>query len=167
VTIAVTEGGAALEDVTAHPHPTDAGKWRWPWGFYAFRVTGVTGAALVEMFLHEGSTTKLPTDYVKHGPAGPEEDPIYYPFEYDESSGTGATFEGNKISLHFIDGQLGDQDWKENAVIVDPCGPAVEADAGDGCSCRIADRASIVSNIGLGLLLVGLLMAGRSRRRIL
>ncbi len=166
VTIAVTDGGAALEDVTAQPHPTDAGKWRWPWGFYAFRVTGVTGPALVEMFLHEGSTTQLPTDYVKHAPAGPEEDPIYYAFEYDESSGTGATFEGNKISLHFIDGQLGDQDWKENAVIVDPGGPAVEADAGDGCSCRIADRASIVSNVGLGLLLIGLLIARRSRRRI-
>ena len=167
VTIAVTEGGAALEEVTAQPRPKDAGEWRWPWGYYAFQVTGVTGPVQVEMFLHEGSTADAATHYVKHGPIGPDQDPTYYAFEYDESAGTGAALNGDKIVLHFIDGQLGDQDWKEDEVIVDPGGPALEDDAAGGCSCRIADRASLVSNLGLGMLVFGLLIARRSRRKIL
>jgi MYXO-CTERM domain-containing protein len=168
VTIAIAEGGGALEEVTPQEEP-NGGEWEWPWGFYGFRVTGVIGPVLVEMFLHEGSIDGSPTHYVKQGPLGPDQEPSFYHFEYDESEGTGATFDGNKVLLHFVDGHLGDHDWEENEVIVDPGGPVILAegasDGASGCSCRIADRASVVSNLGLGLLVLGLLVSRRRRRR--
>jgi MYXO-CTERM domain-containing protein len=168
VTIAVSEGGEALEEVTANAEPRDL-EWEWPWGFYAFHVTGVTGPVVVEMFLHEGGNGRAPVSYVKHGPQVPGSEPSYYAFEYDEGTETGALLEESKAELHFIDGQRGDHDWDENGVIVDPGGPAVEAEpghgSGGGCSCRVNHRKSLISNVGLGLLVFGLLWARRFRRR--
>ena len=97
VTIAISEGGGSLEEVTPGEEPK-GGEWEWPWGFYAFRVTGFTGPVVVEMFLHEGRTDAPVSYYVKYGRQDRVGEPTYYVFEYEESAGTGAESQGRHDS---------------------------------------------------------------------
>jgi hypothetical protein len=51
----------------------------------------------------------------------------------DTQTQTGAEFNGNIITLHFVDGQLGDDDLTANGTILDVGGPGV-VDSGSGDS---------------------------------
>src|SRR5262249_32298037 len=62
------------------------------------------------------------TTYYKYGRTLADGNLHWYEFLYDNS--TGAEVRGNRITLHFVDGQRGDDDRTVNGVIVEPGGPA-------------------------------------------
>ena len=104
-------------------------------GLFDFVLTDVAvgGSATVTLYLPPGTTTDT---YYKYGPTpeNPDED-HWYEFMYDDATGTGAEIDGNVITLHFVDGERGDDfELDENdeiildGEIVDEGGPAVASD---------------------------------------
>jgi len=89
-------------------------------GMLTFGIEGIAPAQSVDVriTLHSG---QHPTHYYKLGPTA--QHPMeWYPFDYDGT--TGATFDGNTVTLHLVDGQRGDADLLVNGRIIDPGGPA-------------------------------------------
>ena len=58
-----------------------------------------------------------PNHYYAYGPTADDLTPHWYDFTFDSTTGTGAEFVGNKILLHFVDGQRGDNDPTVNSII--------------------------------------------------
>ena len=119
--------GSILENVVASPNPspsdTPSGA-EFPVGFLDFGVTSLApgAATTVEIFLPEGTAAN---QYLKDAePAEPT--PHWYTFAFDGT--TGAQFFSDRIVLHFVDGQRGDDDLSANGVILDPGAPVVVAD---------------------------------------
>ena len=79
-----------------------------------------------------------PTTYWKYGPT-PGEAAHWYEFLYDGT--TGAEFNGNIITLHFVDGQRGDDDTAADGSISDDGAPGESSSSGwsysSGDSCFI------------------------------
>ena len=61
--------------------------------------------------------------YYKYGPTHAQPAPHWYAFMYDGQ--TGAEIFDNRIVLHFMDGQRGDNDLWSNGIIVDPGAPGL------------------------------------------
>ena len=131
VTFAAEAGGVVpVIGATANPDPgsSPAGV-QFPAGFFALTYEGLApgAAAKLEVFLPRGTTTN---SYWKYGPTTPGGASEWYDFSFDPVSGTGATFEDlngdgqTDITLHFIDGQRGDDDLLANGRISDPGAPA-------------------------------------------
>lgn len=59
--------------------------------------------------------------YRKYGRTPDNTEPHWYDFTYDGQ--TGAEINGNQVTLHFIDGDRGDDDLQLNGTIVDQGGP--------------------------------------------
>jgi len=66
---------------------------------------------------------------------------------YESSTQTGAEINGNKIILHFVDGQRGDDDITADGIIIDQGGPGTDSSisgglpdnsSGGGCFVRAA-----------------------------
>ncbi len=66
---------------------------------------------------------------------------------YESSTQTGAEINGNKVTLHFIDGQRGDDDITADGIIIDQGGPGTYSSSsgsppdngsGGGCFIRAA-----------------------------
>ena len=66
-----------------------------------------------------------PTTYFKFGPTPEQPADHWYEFLYDGT--TGAEIFADRIVLHLVDGQRGDNDLIENGVIVEPGAPAIAA----------------------------------------
>jgi hypothetical protein len=79
------------------------------------------GAATVTLFLH--GETHVDTFY-KFGPTPGNPTPHWYRFLFNGT--TGAQIFEDRIVLHLLDGQRGDNDLLANGVIVDPGAPAVD-----------------------------------------
>ncbi len=153
VTLA-SPAGTRLEGVqaVANPSPGDApAEAGFPAGFYRFRITGMgAGAATqVEIVLPAGSA---PDGYYKYGATPDAPDPHWYAFDHDGT--TGAVIEGDRITLHLVDGGRGDDDLSADGSISDDGAPAWTAGAtggdgtgagtgggGDGGACFIATAA--------------------------
>ena len=108
--------GYTLKDIRALGAPAASdGQTKLPLGMFAFEVHGVArgGAAEVRLFLPEGTAAN---SYFKQDSKG-----ILQRFDFDGT--TGATFDGNVVTLHLVDGGRGDIDGIANGVIVDPGGP--------------------------------------------
>jgi hypothetical protein len=133
VTLA-TEQGHRLLNVRSvdNPSPADSprtaeGALTFAHGFYEFIVDGVTpgGAATV--------TFRMPRDaapgawYMYSATPGNSQ-PHWYQFGFNGV--VGAELPGDRVVLHFVDGQAGDADVAANGQIVDPGGLAVLAAAG-------------------------------------
>lgn len=142
-------------------------------GFLEFDITGVTpgGSADVRMTFQNGA---IPTTYAKYGPTPSDPNDHFYEFLYDPTSSdpTGAEFNGNTVTLHFVDGGRGDADLLMDGRITDPGAPAVPAavssPGGGGCSLAAGyDRPA--GSGGHWLLLLTLLLALRfvQRSRVL
>ena len=108
-----------------------------PYGIFEFTVSDLTpgGSTTVTFTLPEGAA---PNTYYKKGPTPDNSSDHWYPFIYDEKTGTGAVISGNTITLHFVDGKHGDSDLNaSNGVIVDPGGPGIKnyppGGGGGGC----------------------------------
>lgn len=123
VTIAVPPDNQ-LQSVMAVPNPSPGNAPKnvyFPCGFYEFIVTGIIpngGASTVSLFFPEKSGY---SSYWKYGPTPGNPTPHWYAFMFDGQ--TGAVINGNVITLHFIDGQRGDDDLTANGQVVDQGGP--------------------------------------------
>jgi cyclophilin family peptidyl-prolyl cis-trans isomerase len=139
-------------------------------GFLGYRITGVTpgGTADVRLILPAGES---PVNYVMYGPEPGDPTPHFYEFKYDPASGTGAEFNGNVVTLHFVDGGRGDADLTADGVITDPGAPALAAPVsapsggGGGCSLRAASGSPWQAG-AWGLLALWLLAVTGRRRKM-
>ena len=87
-----------------------------------FKIVGLTAGGSTQMKLNlPGYMTAK--GYGKFGPEPGNTTPHWYDFNYDPVSQTGASIEGNQITLNFKDGGKGDDDLSANGVIVDVGGP--------------------------------------------
>ena len=112
-----------VEDI-ANPSPGDVpAGLTFPMGFLNIDVPAdVNGHAVVEIYLPDGLSVNT---YWKHTATKLNPTPHWYEFMYDSMSDTGAIIEGNKITLHFQDGERGDNDITINGQIDDQGGPAI------------------------------------------
>ena len=91
------------------------------YGLFSFTISGVAPGAAISVILDFHSGT-APDTYWKYGftPTNPSDH--WYEFLYDGN--TGAEINGNEITLHFVNGERGDDDINPtNTVIIDVGGP--------------------------------------------
>lgn len=87
-----------------------------------FKIVGLPAGGSTQMQLNlPGYMTAK--GYGKFGPEPGNTTPHWYDFAYDPVSNTGASINGNQITLNFKDGGKGDDDLTANGVIVDVGGP--------------------------------------------
>lgn len=137
-----SERGSILRECVALDKPLDAqdvpSDGEYPYGFFSFVVDGVEigGETWVAIHLPKDAA---PAEYYKYGPEPNDMDPHWYEFVYDDVERTGAEIDGNRIVLHFVDGERGDDDLEANGSIVDDGGPKSEeresagGSGGGGC----------------------------------
>jgi hypothetical protein len=115
--VTLDAGTHQLTNVHALTPPPGADSSAFPFGMFGFDVTGVApgGSADVQITLPAGDQ---PSEYLKWDPTTG----AITNFAFDGT--TGATFDGNVITLHLVDGGRGDADGSANGVISDPGGPA-------------------------------------------
>ncbi len=112
-------GGHRLVDVRAdtNPSPGDApADVAFPYGFFEFRVTGLTAGEAVDVTLNLPAGAR-PATYWKYGSTPPH----WYEFMYNGQ--TGAVITGNVVVLYFVDGQRWDDDLAADGEIIDQGGP--------------------------------------------
>ncbi|MBW1894805.1 MAG: hypothetical protein JRI91_14075 [Deltaproteobacteria bacterium] len=112
----VTSFGA-IGDPSPDDRPTN---YDFEYGFFNFTIEDVEigGATTVTIYLPDGAA---PDTYYKYGPTPGNTSPHWYEFLFDGT--TGAEINGNVITLHFVDGDRGDDDLTANGIIVDDGGP--------------------------------------------
>lgn len=89
----------------------------------------ISGAGATTLILYLPSGANINT-YWKYGSTPTNANPHWYEFMYESSTQTGAQINGNKITLHFIDGQRGDDDITANGIIIDQGGPGTYTNGG-------------------------------------
>ena len=104
-----------------NPSPADTPDSHFPVGFLSYEINNVIpgGATTVTIIAPAGTSFET---YFKYGPT--PDNPVGHWYEFLFDGQTGAEFDGNTITLHFVDGQRGDDDLTANGVIVDPSAPA-------------------------------------------
>jgi hypothetical protein len=108
-------------DFAENPSPLDvpAGVV-FPLGFLSFELTNLPGSSTTaEILLPAGLNIDT---YYKYGPTPSEPLPHWYEFDFDGT--TGAELSDDRVVLHFVDGQRGDDDLAVNGKISEPGGPA-------------------------------------------
>ena len=113
-----------------------------PLGFLDFTTTTSDETATVTLLLPSGFSVNI---YWKYGPTPVEPNAHWYEFVFDGT--TGAEIRDDRIVLHFVDGQRGDDDLSGNGRISDPGGPAFVAPT-------VAPAAMEMSSLGASLLSV-------------
>ncbi len=108
-----------MEDPSPDDHPLDT---QFPVGFFDFEVEGVHASTTTVVTVHLEPGADANSYYV-FGPTPDDPNPHWYPFLFDGE--TGAKIFGDRIEIHFIDGQRGDADLSENGIIADPGAPAL------------------------------------------
>jgi hypothetical protein len=150
VTMACSE---PISDAAAVEKPAAAGSpsgVEFPYGFFEFAIN----------VLNPGDTTKMiiylpvdanPTTYYKYGPTPDDPTNHWYEFMYDDQTLTGAEISGNVVTLHFVDGERGDDDLSANGTIVDQGGPGItststssSSSGGGGCFIATAADGSVL-----------------------
>ncbi len=133
VTLSST-AGTSLANVVATVNPLPTGAFvtaRFPVGHFEFAVEqlAVGSATTVTIYLPDDTVVN---SYLKYGPEPSNDTPHWYDFSFNGT--TGAVIGDGVITLHFVDGQRGDDDLLANGRIVDPGSPAFvpppTADAG-------------------------------------
>ena len=149
--VTIESASGTLNDVEAidNPSPSDSPSGTdFNYGLFDFTITGLNPGDPVTLYLPAGAA---PTKYYKYGPT--PTDPVgWYEFDFDGT--TGAVINGNEITLHFVDGDRGDDDLTANGTIVEPGGPAFASTStggggggGGGGGCFIATTSSGLSHI--------------------
>ncbi|HHH43542.1 MAG TPA: choice-of-anchor D domain-containing protein [Gammaproteobacteria bacterium] len=158
----------AINDPSAGnlPQPR-SGSINFPNDFFAFVLDGLEpgGAATVNLYLPTGSA---PNSYFKFTPWLP--DPaggytytgpnslFWNVFDFDPTTSTGAIIDGNRITLHLVDGARGDADGTPNGQILDPGGPgiltAADSSSSGGGGCTLGRNTTPPAPVGLVLILL-------------
>jgi MYXO-CTERM domain-containing protein len=76
---------------------------------FSLKISGAMDANGRIMTLYDGAANR-PTHYYAYGKTLDNPTDHWYDFTYDSATGTGAEIVGDKIFLHFVDGQRGDED---------------------------------------------------------
>jgi peptidyl-prolyl cis-trans isomerase A (cyclophilin A) len=137
-----------------------------PYGLFGFSVTqpdsSDAGAITVGIILPDGAS---PSTYYQYGPTPDNPQDHWYDFTYDGE--TGAEINGNRVTLHFVDGKRGDSDLAINGTIVDPGAPAQKASisgasgSGGGGGCSLIAQATRPVQAGAWWLLFALMLVLR------
>lgn len=119
-----------------------------PYDMFNFAITDIDiggGAALI-LYFH--ATTNLDFNtYWKYGPTPEDNNPHWYEFMYESNTETGAEIDGNTITLHFRDGERGDDFLGQDGTIIDQGGPGIaqsngidenSANSGGGGGCFVS-----------------------------
>lgn len=155
--MATPERGAVRNFVAVAAPASAPATYEYPYGFYAFEVSGLAPGATVRVTLElpEGPT---PTAYIKCSATA------CAPF-------AGARIEANRVTLTLVDGGSGDADGLADGTITDPGAPATPADVGGGGggsgggAAAPADAGGGGSTSGWLSLMLGILGAGRALLR--
>lgn len=147
VTLATGDAAIALSNVSAVDNPSLAdapASAEFPLGFFEFTLCCSLPGASQTLTITAPADIDMPDSYYKYGPTPGNPAPHWYEFLYDGT--TGAEFDGNKIVLHFVDGERGDDDLTANGSITDIGAPAYKSSSDtdgtdDGGSCFIATAA--------------------------
>jgi hypothetical protein len=93
------------------------------YGYLDFTVAGIGAgqSTSVTLYLPVGAA---PTTYYKYGKTPDNPADHWYEFLYDGQ--TGAEISGNVITLHFVDGQRGDDVLTPDGLVIDVGGPGFE-----------------------------------------
>ncbi len=149
-----------------------------PAGFQEFIIRGVpTGEATTATLILPPDMT--PTTYFKFGATPDNPIPHWYEFLFDGT--TGAELFNDRVVLHFVDGQRGDDDLVANGEIFDPSAIAVattlppptippslpppairggSGGGGGGGGCTLIPNATLNTSVDLALLLaLGVIVA--------
>ncbi len=144
--------GTTLSDCRASDKPApelSPSGIEFPYGFISFKISGLNpgDSTTLTLYLPDGPS---PETYYKYGPASNNQIDHWYEFLYDMIEPTGAEINGRVITLHFVDGQRGDDDLAADGAVIDQGGPGVisisattstaGADGGDG-GCFISTTA--------------------------
>jgi hypothetical protein len=122
VTLASPDG-TSLSDVHAvgNPSPGDAPPGvDFPVGFFEFTVVGIAPGGNATVTLLPGKTVDT---YYKYGPTPGNSVDHWYEFLFDGT--TGADIFADRVVLHFVDGQRGDNDLDANGEVVEPGSPGL------------------------------------------
>ena len=125
----ISPAGTRLADVlaAANPSPGDAPVGiDFPLGFFSYTVLDIAPGSSVEvqMLLPVGVTIN---DFYKYGRTSSSPSDHWYQFLFDGT--TGAEF-GSAMTVHFVDGQRGDDDLTANGQIIEPGAPALSQSTG-------------------------------------
>jgi BNR/Asp-box repeat len=133
VSLALDEGNLASVTVTGN-HPdraTAPAGVLFSLGFYRITIASIEPgqAVTVSMTFPTGAS---PDRFYKYGPTADDATDHWYDFSFDGT--TGAQFDGEVVTLFFVDGERGDSDLTADGVIVDPGAPGyfVGTDSGGG-----------------------------------
>ncbi len=133
-----SSSGTSLDNVeaTTNPSPADAPVGvSFPTGFFDYQLVGLALGVPATVTIHLPAGTNVNTFY-KYGsepdnPLTPADETIPHWYNFIYNGVTGAQFfdddsngDTDRIVLHFVDGQRGDDDLTANGVIVDPGAPA-------------------------------------------
>ena len=119
------------------PSPDDATyDVEFSYGFFEITVNGNSNGGTTTVVLYFPVGTSFDT-YYKYGPTPINDIDHWYEFLYDGQ--TGAEMDGHVITLHFVDGQRGDDDLTVDGLVFDVGGPGITLDPsgannGDGSS---------------------------------
>lgn len=100
-------------------------------GISRFTLSGTMTPAGRVVTLYHGSTKSV-NGYYAYGPTANDPSPHWYDFSYNGK--TGAEFVGNKVLLHFVDGQRGDDDLTVNDSVTHTGAPVLVTDTATGSS---------------------------------
>jgi len=108
-----------FEDVVdpSNNYPNDI---NFSYGFFSFILKGISIGDSTSVTFYFPSGTKFNT-YYKYGPTPDDQFDNWYEFIYDNN--VGAEINENIITLHFVDGETGDDDQTQNGMIIDIGGP--------------------------------------------
>jgi MYXO-CTERM domain-containing protein len=142
---------------------------------FSLEISGAMGANGLIVTLYDGAINR-PTRYYAYGKTPDNQTDHWYDFSYDSATGTGAEIVGDKIYLHFVDGQRGDEDLIANNSITHTGAQAVVTTTGTTQSaqsggCSIATTPSktprggdwVMVSLFLGMLA---LVRRRARRQV-
>ena len=121
-----SSAGTLLTGVRAleNPSPEDApSRVSFPLGFYEYNVVGIGRGESAEVVFTLADDSGFDANkFYKYGPTPDDPAPHWYEFTYDGE--TGVEFLGNRIVMHLVDGQRGDDDLTDNGTIVSVGAPA-------------------------------------------
>ncbi len=120
----VEDDGFQLENVAAVPNPSPGyapDGIDFPYGFFEFRITGLTAGQSTTLILILPEAAYVKT-YWKYGPTPGTPNAHWYEFMFDDISGASITGY-NVVSMVFTDGRRGDDDLTADGVIIDQGGP--------------------------------------------
>ncbi len=98
-----------------------------PYGVLSFSVSGIGigGETTVVLYYNDGP---VPSTYWKYGPTPLDQTDHWYEFLYDGQTGAEIDTAGNRIILHFVDGERGDDNvLAPDGDIADDGGPGIES----------------------------------------